>query len=144
MSRKSTIEPRWLVSMLTRWVQHDVGSWSGRLSFPKQAIFLLERVDGLRSTDDLSSSGYSPSDYDKITEYMEEFRQLAPDLWAAVTMYYKPWTVSSLTAVGHPHNPDKTYYRRLHEAHAYLAIPLWEIEKKYLLPVRDEVLEYSN
>ena len=136
MGRKLTIEPRWLVSMILAWVRYESAQVGKGLGYPDRCVFLTERVGGSRavSSDGVSLNAYDKQDFDKIAQVMKELALTRPELYAAVSMYYRPWTIAGLQMQGYPFSPSKTYYRRLHDAHVWLAERLCEIEQRFSVP----------
>lgn len=132
MSRKSTLEPRWLVSMLTAWVRYGLAIINNGLGYPNHCIYLAEKGVGgrNRSSDGISLNAYDKDDFEKVDEAMKKLASTRHELYAAVVMYYKPWTVGSLQAQGYPFQ-TRNYYYRLHDAHEILEEMLWEVESKY-------------
>lgn len=121
-----------MVSLLARWVQYhlrDSGYYFG------SSAFLRERVDCYDSTRNRGSGydgstnlwGFSIQEFERVDAEMARLAKTDRYFYAAISMYYKPWTIQSLQAQGYPFNPSKTYYRRLHLAHAWLAEALSDI-----------------
>ncbi len=71
-----------------------------------------------------------------MAQAIEALAQHDQELWAAVRMYYMPWTIQSLMAEGYPFPPvrHKTYYDRLERAHAWLRSE-WRIQLRSLRAV---------
>jgi len=133
MSRKSTLEPRWLVSMLTAWAKYCARSWDNGLGYPDRCVFLTERVGGSknRSYYGISLNAYDREDYEKISVVMHDMQIQNPFQYAAVTMYYKPGSIHGLREQGYPLG-DSTYYYRLRAGHKWLKERLQDVESKHV------------
>lgn len=129
MGRKLEIEPRWLVSMLTAWVRYGLAQIGSGLGYPRQTPYLSSIKSRQSSYDGVSLNAYDKEDFDQIEPVMRELALTRPELFAAVTMYYKPWTVDSFKVQGYPFG-NTTYYDRLKCAHKWMAKRLEAVEKR--------------
>jgi hypothetical protein len=118
MGRAAEIEPRWLVSLLNQWAIHDLRGETGGLGYASGSNWMR----GLKSSpaSSIDPTGYAARDFRDIESAMNDLRQKGTNLWAAVTMYYKPWAVNSFREQGYPFN-TRLYWDRLHRAHKVLA-----------------------
>lgn len=131
MSRKSTLEPGWLVSMLTCWVRHCIKLMDSGLGYPNKTTYLKDYQPRNRSSyGGVSLFNYDADDFLHVEQAMQDLSQQRPELYVAVTMYYKPWTVNSFVAQGFPFK-TRNYYYRLHDAHEWLAGELRIVEERY-------------
>lgn len=128
MSRKSTLGPGWLVSMLAQWAVWSMKSEDNGLGYPARSVFLNILPMG-SSTEHDSFYDYAPSELAKISEVLIELRRERHELFAAILMYYKPWRRDGLIEMGYP-SGNSTFYKRLHDAHELLAQKLCRIERK--------------
>ena len=66
----------------------------------------------------MDPTGYSAWDHRAVERALDNLLKHDRDLYAAVQMYYKPWTVQELAAAGFPFPPNRsqTYYDRLERA----------------------------
>lgn len=140
MSRKNTLEPRWLVSMLSAWVRYCVKSWDSGLGYPPKTPYLADSVQfkNQRTYDGISLSAYDKEDFDRIELVMRELSHARPELFASVTMYYKPWTINGLVEQGYPFQ-TRNYYYRLHDAHAWLKERLRPVEERLAHVEEEEI-----
>ncbi len=118
MARRADIKPAWLVSLLNQWALHDLRSQTGGLGYASGSGWMR----GLKSSpaSSIDPTGYAARDFRDIEAAMDDLRQKGRNLWAAVTMYYKPWAVASFRDQGFPF-ATSTYYERLHRGHSELA-----------------------
>lgn len=117
MGKHADIEPRWLVSLLCQWVRHDMAKQDGSLGYPSKAAFLTIGSAKMVRTD---PTEFCARDYRQLEAAIETMRVKKPHQWAALMMYYKPWTIDALKGEGWPFG-DKTYYNRLHAVHRDIA-----------------------
>lgn len=142
MSRKNTLEPRWLVSMLTDWVRYCVKSWDSGLGYPSKTPYLADSVQfkhARTSYDGISLNAYNKQDFENIERVMHDLSVIKPELFAAVNMYYRPWTVKDLKGQGYPFG-NSTYYDRLHAAHAWLKERLRPVEERLAHVEEEEIV----
>jgi hypothetical protein len=127
MGKRAEIEPRWLVSLLNQWAIHDLRSQTGGLGYASGSSWMR----GLKSSpaSSIDPTGFAARDFRDIEQAMEQLRTVAEHWWAAVMMYYRPWSVQAFREQGFPFN-DSRYYDRLHRAHSRLAEAMDEIKAK--------------
>lgn len=118
MGKRAEIEPRWLVSLLNQWAIHDLRTQTGGLGFASGSSWMR----GLKSSpaSSIDPTGYAARDFTDVESAMNDLREKGVNLWAAVTMYYKPWTVEAFKGEGYPFG-NRLYFERLHRAHKHLA-----------------------
>jgi hypothetical protein len=116
------LQPAWLVSLLNQWAIHSLRSETGGLGFASGSSWMR----GLKASpaSSIDPTGYAARDFSDLDSVMDALRRDQPKLWAAVTMYYKPWTVNSFRAEGYPFQ-STTYYERLHAGHREIA---WQMD----------------
>jgi hypothetical protein len=113
MGKQADIEPRWLVSLMCQWARRQTDLEDGSLGFPSKAAFLtIGRATNART----DPTEFCARDFQELEAALKDCLTHAPDLWAALMMYYKPWTVTALQGEGWPF-ANSTYYYRLHAAH---------------------------
>jgi hypothetical protein len=126
MGRRIEIEPRWLVSLLVRWALKDI---PGRELGYSSGCGWMRGFKSSPATAIESPTGLTGRDVDECEQAMKWLHENYQPLWAATMMYYKAWTIRDLQEMGFPFGPgNKTYYNRLHEAHAKLANKLNEMQ----------------
>jgi hypothetical protein len=118
MGKRAEIQPAWLVSLLNQWARHDLSTQTGGLGFASGSSWMR----GLKSSpaSAIDPTGYAARDFRDVEQVMSDLMRSTRHLWAAVTMYYKPWVVDSFRKEGFPFN-DRLYFARLHRAHEVLA-----------------------
>lgn len=118
MGKRAEFNPAWLVSLLNQWAIHSLRSETGGLGFASGSGWMR----GLKSSpaSSVDPTGYAARDFREVDAAMDSLRQNGLNLWAAVTMYYKPWTVNAFRAEGYPF-ASSTYYDRLHRGHSEIA-----------------------
>jgi hypothetical protein len=119
MGRAAEIEPRWLVSLLKRWVIFNELDTVGALGYSSGSNWMR----GLKSSPATaidSPTGFCSLDFRDLEAGIGYMQEHATDLLATLLMYHKPWTISSYRADGHPF-ANSTYFDRLHRAHRVLA-----------------------
>lgn len=119
MGKRIELNPAWLVSLLNQWALHDLHSQTGGLGYANGSNWM----QGLKASSPAARSdptGYSARDFRDVEAAMDALRTSDQNLWASVTMYYKPWIVAAFRDEGFPF-ANSTYYERLHRAHAQLA-----------------------
>lgn len=125
MGKRADIEPRWLVSLLNQWAIHDLRSETGGLGYASGSSWMR----GLKSSpaSAIDPTGFAARDFRDVEAALDELRQTGTNLWAAVMMYYKPWTVQAFREEGYPFI-NSTYYERLHRGHAEIAASMDRIK----------------
>lgn len=118
---KSDIQPRWLVSLMCQWARRELSAQDGGLGYPKKAAFLLIHSASPARTD---PTGESAQDFRDLDEALEECRAQRIEQWAALMMYYKPWSIAGLQAEGFPFAPNQVYFSNLHKAHSCIETKL--------------------
>jgi hypothetical protein len=118
VGKKAQLEPGWLVALLGAWARHDLKSESGGLGFASGSSWM----QGLKSSpaSSIDPTGWAAGDFRDLEASMDRLLEAERELWAAVTMYYKPWVIRAFVDEGFPFQ-NGTYYDRLHRAHAWLA-----------------------
>src|SRR5574337_1137 len=106
-----------LVRLIERWMIHDIKAQSGALGYPTRS-YALDRVQVLASSVD--PMGYSRADYADVESAFNQLRTDDLELFAAASMYYKPWCIPVMTAAGFHAAPNQTFYNRLVRAHAWI------------------------
>jgi len=133
MSRRLAILDRYadLVKLIEMWVIHEVQATAGSLGYPKKSAGFGEGQ--ARQAGYVDPTGYSAWDHRAVERALDNLMKHDRDLYAAVQMYYKPWTIRELMDLGFPFPPvrHKTYYDRLERAHAWL-LSEWRIELRKL------------
>lgn len=121
MGKRLEVNPAWLVSLLNQWAIHSLRSQTGGLGFASGSSWMR----GLKSSpaSSIDPTGYAARDFREVDAAMDSLRMSGTNLWAAVTMYYKPWAVAAFRAEGYPF-ANSTYYDRLHRGHSELAMDL--------------------
>lgn len=124
MGKRLEINPAWLVSLLNQWALHDMRSETGGLGYASGSGWM----QGMKPSTPAARSdptGYAARDFREVDAAMDSLRQTHKELWAAVSMYYKPWAVQSFRDEGYPF-ANSVYYARLHKGHAEIA---WFMDK---------------
>lgn len=106
-----------LVELIERWVMHDLEAASGGLGYPRRSLNAVN-IRVLASS--IDPTGYSAQDYRQVGAAVEALAPADPDLFAALSMYYKPWMLRALIDRGYPFAPSQTYYDRLVRAHRWV------------------------
>lgn len=124
-----------LCELIERWVVHDLKAVTGGLGFPRKSLdftFIQSQASSIDPT------GYSAEDHRTVEASVMRLAEHDDELFAAVSMYYKPWTIIGCVARGYPRAPVQTFYDRLVRAHAWLASELRaELEKRAELRQRE-------
>lgn len=130
MGKRLEISPAWLVSLLNQWALHDLRSQTGGLGYASGSSWMR----GLKSSpaSSIDPTGYAVRDFRDVEAAMRELMEGETPLWAAVTMYYKPWVVEAFKTEGYPFGTS-TYYDRLHRAHAQIALVMGRIKARRIL-----------
>lgn len=117
-----------LCELIERWVVHDLQSVTGGLGYPRKSLDFAFVQSPASSID---PTGYSAEDHRTVEASVLKLAEHDDGLFAAVSMYYKPWTIIGCVARGYPRAPCQTFYDRLVRAHAWLASELRvEMEKR--------------
>jgi hypothetical protein len=118
MGRRLEIEPAWLVGLLSQWAIHSLRDETGGLGYASGSGWMR----GLKSSpaSSVDPTGYAARDFRGVDAAMDAMMRSHRDLWAAVTMYYKPWMVEAMRAEGYPFCTT-TYYTRLQTGHREIA-----------------------
>jgi hypothetical protein len=129
MGKRLEIQPAWLVSLLNQWAIHDLRTQTGGLGYASGSSWMR----GLKSSpaSAIDPTGYAARDFRDVDAAMDDLRTAGTNLWAAVTMYYKPWAVASFRDAGYPFGTT-VYYERLHRAHSFLAMRMDETRRAQL------------
>ena len=129
MGRRADIEPRWLVSLLNQWAIHDLRSQTGGLGYASGSNWMR----GLKSSpaSSIDPTGYAARDFRDIESAMEDLRASGINLWAALMMYYRPWSVEAFKDEGYPF-ANTTYYDRLHRGHSEVATTMNRMQAERL------------
>lgn len=115
---RPTFHPGWLVSLMCQLVRRELAVKNHSLGYPKKAPGFSEKITaGWNHSAPVDFSGI---DFADLEAALELLRDLHPERFAAMMMYYKPWSVRGLIEEGWPFN-NSTYYARLHRAHAWVA-----------------------
>ena len=127
MGKRIELQPGWLVSLLNQWAKHDLRTQTGGLGYASGSSWMR----GLKSSpaSSIDPTGYAARDFRDIEAAMDDLRESGTNLWAAVTMYYKPWVVAAFRDEGYPF-ATSTYYDRLHRGHAEISVTLNAIRAK--------------
>ncbi len=139
MPKQAQIEPRWLVSLLNQWARHDLRSNTGGLGYASGSSWMR----GLKSSpaSSIDPTGFAARDFRDIDAAMVWLCEAYKPTWAAVNMYYKPWVIEAFKDEGYPFGAgNKTYYNRLHDGHARLAMRLNEMKAERLKLMEKEGL----
>ena len=133
MARRLQILERYadLCKMIELWVVHELQATTGSLGYPRKAPGFGEFQ--VRQGGYVDPTGFSAWDHRAVSASIEALAETDRDLFAAVKMYYMPWTVQGLVGDGFPFPPDRTqtYYDRLTRAHAWLHSE-WHIQLRML------------
>lgn len=113
-----------LCSLIERWVLYQFLSVCGGLGYPRKSLDFSYKSSPASSID---PTGYAVQDHRDIEAAMKKLAETDIDLYAAVKMYYMPWTIRGLQADGYPFAPDQTYYNRLQRAHRWLSSEMRDI-----------------
>lgn len=118
MGKRAQFEPAWLVGLLSQWAIHDLRTQTGGLGYASGSSWMR----GLKSSpaSSIDPTGYAARDFTDVETAMQDLMAKGKHLWAAISMYYKPWVVESFKAQGFPFG-DRLYFARLHQAHKLLA-----------------------
>ena len=118
MAKRAQLNPAWLVSLLSQWAIHDLRTQTGGLGYASGSSWMR----GLKSSpaSSIDPTGFAARDFRDVESAMNDLRVTKTNLWAAVTMYYKPWAVAGFKAEGFPFG-NRLYFDRLHRAHKELA-----------------------
>ncbi len=118
MGKQADIEPRWLVSLMCQWARRQTDLSDGALGFPSKSSFL---TIGAASSVRTDPTEFSARDFTDLEAALKDCLDEAPGLWAAMMMYYRPWTVKALQGEGWPFG-NSTYYARLHLGHRRVSL----------------------
>lgn len=124
-------QPRWLVSLMCQWARRELAGQDGGLGYPKKAAFLLIHSNTPAKVD---PTGESAQDFRELDEALELCRLNHLPLWAALMMYYKPWSIAGLRAEGFPFAPNQIYFTNLHKAHSCLETMLLNMRGQMAKP----------
>lgn len=118
MGKRIQLEPGWLVGLLSQWALHDLRSQTGGLGYASGSSWMR----GLKSSpaSSIDPTGFAARDFREVEGAMRDLMRTRKELWAAVSMYYKPWAVEGFRKEGFPFN-DRLYWTRLHRGHELLA-----------------------
>ena len=126
MGRRIELNPGWLVSLLCRWAVRDI---PGRELGYKSGSHWMRGLKSSPATAIQAPTDFSGQDMADTEAGMAWLHEAYQPAWAAVMMYYKPWTVQALQDLGFPFGAgNKTYYLRLHDGHERLARRLNEMK----------------
>lgn len=125
---KPDYQPRWLVSLMCQWAVRQRALEDGGLGYPKKAAFLLIPSGTDVHTD---PTGQSAQDFADLDAALDTCRADRMELWAAMVMYYKPWSVPTFVAEGYPFG-NSTYFNRLHIAHRWIGAQICKNDEKKL------------
>ena len=126
MARNAEIEPRWLVSLMCQWVRRQNALEDGALGYPAKSSFL---TIGVQRSDRIDPTEFCARDFDELEAALRELLNTKPDQWAAMMMYYRPWSINALKGEGWPFG-NSTYYQRLHSGHKRISTMLVENKLK--------------
>lgn len=119
MSKRSTVEPRWLDTMLFRWGVNSLRRESNALGYPRICPMLAEGIP--TRAESREPMGYSEDDY---TDLQTAIDQLDRKHHLVLVRCYRPWRGKEIEAelrqnyqVG-----ERTWLRWLHEAAARLVV----------------------
>ena len=130
MGKRIELNPAWLVSLLCRWAVRDI---PGRELGYASGSSWMRGLKSSPATAIVDPTGFTAEDFKDIEAGMCWLHDAFQPSWAAVLMYYKPWTINALKEQGFPHGAgNKTFYNRLHDGHGKLAIHLNEIKGNYV------------
>ena len=134
MGKRLEINPAWLVGLLNQWARHDLRTETGGLGFASGSSWMR----GLKSSpaSSIDPTGFEARDFRDVDAAMDDLREKGTTMWAAVTMYYKPWCVAAFREEGYPFCTT-TYYDRLHRGHSELAWFLDNLREARRLKVLD-------
>lgn len=114
--KRAQINPGWLVALMTRWASRRPA-----IGYPTKSTGFSERTSG--GYDHSTPMDFCADDYTDLEAALNVLREIKPEQFAAMMMYYKPWVIKSLQAEGHAFG-NSTYYQRLHAAHSFVATKL--------------------
>lgn len=106
-----------LCELIDRWVVRDIKYITGSLGYPRKSLdfsFIQSPASSIDPT------GYSAQDHGAIVVAVNRLAEEDEPLFAAMAMYYKPWTIPGFQERGFPRAPDQTFYNRLVRAHRWL------------------------
>lgn len=106
-----------LCELIERWVVYDIKWATGALGYPRKSLdfsFIQSPASSIDPT------GYSAQDHGTLAAAVNRLAEEDEKLFAAIAMYYKPWTIRSFEERGYPRAPDQTFYNRLVRGHAWL------------------------
>jgi hypothetical protein len=147
MGKRIELNPGWLVGLLARWALRDT---PGRELGYASGCGWMRGFKSSPATAIVDPTSFSADDFGDIEAGMIWLHEAYQPAWAAVMMYYKPWTIQALQAEGFPFGAgNKTYYNRLHDGHARLASRLDEmkemrcrdLQKLGVAPIRQAVVD---
>lgn len=135
MGRRIQLEPGWLVALLVRWALKDI---PGRQLGYASGSSWMRGLKSSPATSIDSPTDFTGQDFGDAENGMSWLHDAYQPDWAALMMYYKPWTINALEEQGFPSMNDRrqTYYDRLHEGHAKLARHLNNIRDARAEPFR--------
>ncbi len=107
-----------LCSLIERWVRHSLAEATAGLGYPRSAAGFGEATQ--RQSGYVDPTGHSLWDHQSVAKALDALASADGDMFAAVKMYYMPWTTQEMMRQGYPFAPDKTYYNRLERAHRWL------------------------
>jgi len=93
MSRKPTLEPRWLVGLLHQWAMRSLHSEDRGLGYPSICAMLKDGIPG--RVHSYEPTGYGDADFKDIDNAVAQLTLMRR---LAVSRYYKPWTVRAIDA----------------------------------------------
>ena len=112
MSRRATVQPQWLDSMLMKW---------GRTMPALRGWYTMSPMFKGSIPDKPVERGaweLTPNDFDELAAAIDA---LEPKYRAVVFLYYKPWTVEEQRSILLPYRvSERTWRNWLHEAAAQI------------------------
>jgi len=106
-----------LCELIERWVVYDIKRVTGALGYPRKSLDFSFKYSPASSID---PTGYCAEDHSDIASAVEMLAEIDGKLFAALAMYYRPWTIQAYEERGFPRAPDQTFYNRLLRAHSWL------------------------
>ena len=123
MSRRSTVEPRWLDDMLVIWGLRSVRD---KLGFPPISPMFKERVG--RPARSYEPTGYCGSDFDQLQAAIDA---LMPRHKLVIVRCFKPWARDAVEVELRQFGvSERTWVNWLHEAAALVSADMDKMKAK--------------
>ena len=125
-----------LCELIERWVIYDIKACTGALGYPRKSLdfsFIQSPASSIDPT------GYAAQDHGDMASVVNRLAETDEKLFAAVAMYYKPWTIVGYEERGFPRAPAQTFYNRLVRAHSWMHSEMLEISPGYMKNIQRDV-----